>query len=314
MLFRVSGSAETQGVTHKRSDRPNKREAPLLAAKQHGAIKASQLGMPRATIADWVRSGRLWPKYRGVYAYGQPHLSREGEWMAAILAASDGAALAGMCSAAKLKITKLEPREIEVIVPGNRRPQAGFRLRTCRSLSPLDIVIVDNIPVTTVARTLLDLSDDRDAEDLAFMMHEAAFRGIFSEQALRTTMARANGRRNLGVLNHALELHLSGSAGSRSRLEKRFRRLVRGAGLPAPRSNIEVNGFEVDFYWPGLCVEIDGPPHSRPRSRVDDRIRDAALRAAGYTVLRFTEDDLNHRPAKVLAELAAQQLAAGVAW
>jgi very-short-patch-repair endonuclease len=88
---------------------------------------------------------------------------------------------------------------------------------------------------------------------------------------------------------------------------------VKGAGLPAPRSSIEVNGFEVDFYWPGLCVEIDGGHHARQRSRVDDRIRDAALRAAGYVVLRFSEDDLNDRPGIVLAELAAQQLAAGVA-
>jgi very-short-patch-repair endonuclease len=126
-------------------------------------------------------------------------------------------------------------------------------------------------------------------------------------------MQRANGRRNLGRLEEALELHRSGSAGTRSRLEKRFRRLVQGAGLPAPRSNTIVNGFEVDFYWPGLCVEIDGPPHTRPRTRVDDRIRDAALRAAGYAVLRFGEDDLNDRPANVLAELAAQQLATGVA-
>jgi very-short-patch-repair endonuclease len=170
-------------------------------------------------------------------------------------------------------------------------------------------VIVERIPVTTVARTLVDLSDSKDAQDLAFMMHEAAYLGKFSFEATWAAIARANGRRNLGVLKEALELHLSGSAGTRSRLEKRFRRLVQGAGMPSPRSNIVVNGFEVDFYWPGLCVEIDGPPHMRPRSKVDDRIRDAALRAAGYVVLRFSEDDLNDRPAMVLAELASQQLA-----
>jgi very-short-patch-repair endonuclease len=232
--------------------------------------------------------------------------------MAALLAAGDGAAMAGMCAAAKLKITRLEPREIEVIVPGNRRPQAGFRLRTCRNLSPRDIVIVDRIPVTTVPRTLIDLSDEKDAEDLALMIHEAAYLGIFSLEAMHASMRRANGR-DLGALQAALDMHRTGSAGTRSRLEKRFRRLVRGAGLPAPRSNIIVNGFEVDFYWPGLCVEIDGGHHARQRSRVDDRIRDAALRAAGYVVLRFSEDDLNDRPGFVLAELAAQQLAAGVA-
>jgi very-short-patch-repair endonuclease len=254
----------------------------------------------------------LWPKYRGVYAYGQPHLSREGEWMAALLAAGDGAAMAGMCSATKLRITKLVPREIEVIVPGQRRAQAGFRLRTCRNLSPRDIVIVDRIPVTTVPRTLIDLSDEKDAEDLASMIHEAAYLGIFSLEAMHASMRRAKGR-NLRALQAALDMHLTGSAGTRSRLEKRFRRLVKGAGLPAPRSNVVINGFEVDLYWPGLCVEIDGPPHERARTQVDDRIRDAALRAAGYVVLRFSEDDLNHRPAMVLTELAAQQLAAGVA-
>jgi very-short-patch-repair endonuclease len=313
VLFRFHDAAETWGVPHQRPDRPSKREAPLLAARQHGAIKASQLGLPSSTIADWVREGRLWRKYRGVYAYGQPHLSREGEWMAALLAAGDRAALAGMCSAARLKITKLEPEEIEVIVPGNRRQQAGFRLHTCRNLSPLDIVVVDRIPVTTVARTLVDLTDSKETEDLAFMIHEAAYLGKFSFPATRAAMQRANGRRNLDRLEAALQLHLSGSAGTRSRLEQRFRRLVRGAGLPAPRSNVEVNDFEVDFYWPGLCVEVDGPPHARPRTKVDDRIRDASLRAAGYVVLRFSEDDLNQRPAMVLAELAAQQLAASVA-
>jgi hypothetical protein len=185
-------------VTHKPSGRPDKREAPLLAARQHGAIRASQLGLPSSTVADWVRAGRLYRKYRGVYAYGHPHLAREGEWMAAILAAGDGAALAGMCSAALLKITKWQPKEIEVIVPGNRRPQAGFKLRTCRNLSPLDIVIVERIPVTTVARTLVDLSDEKDAEELAFMIHEAAYLGKFSFEATQAAIARANGRRNLG--------------------------------------------------------------------------------------------------------------------
>jgi very-short-patch-repair endonuclease len=88
---------------------------------------------------------------------------------------------------------------------------------------------------------------------------------------------------------------------------------VVGAGFPAPRQNVTINGFEVDAYWPGLCVEIDGAGHRRARTKTDDRIRDAALRAAGYTVLRFTEDDVDFRPEKVLAELAAQQLAARVA-
>lgn len=291
-------------MTHERPGRPNQRGAPRLAAHQHGAIRASQLGLPRSTIADWVRAGRLYPKYRGVYAYGHPNLSREGEWMAAILAAGEGAGLAGLCAAALLRITKRVPREIDVVAPGHRRPRAGFRLRTCRNLDRRDITVVNRIPVTTVPRVLIDLADDgEDPHELANLIHEAAYLHKFSLEATHAAMARSRGRHNLGVLEAALGLHLSGSAGTRTRLEKRFKRLVVGAGLPLPRINTIVNGFEVDAYWPGVCVEIDGPSHLRARTQTDDRIRDAALRAAGYTVLRFSEDDVENHPEQVLAVL-----------
>jgi very-short-patch-repair endonuclease len=264
-----------------------------------------QLGVSRSTISRWVREGRLHPKYRGVYAYGHSHLSREGEWTAAMLAAGDGSAMAGLCAAFALRITKREPPEIDVVAPGHRRPRTEFRLRTCRNLDPREITVVRGIRVTTVPRTLIDLSDDgEDADDLANMMHEAAHLKKFNLLAMRTAISRANGRHNLGVVEAALNLHLSGSAGTRSRLEKRFKRLVRGAGLPEPRMNTTVNGFEVDAYWPGVCVEVDGPDHRRARTKADDRIRDAALHAAGYTVLRFTEDDVDQNPAKILTALA----------
>jgi very-short-patch-repair endonuclease len=156
---------------------------------------------------------------------------------------------------------------------------------------------------------LVDLSD----EELANVMHEAAHWNKFDFDATVASMRRANGRRNLKVLKEALRMRRRGSAGSRSRLEKRFRRSVIGAGLPAPATNVVINGFEVDAYWPGLCVEIDGYGHRRERTKVDDRIKDAALRAAGYTVLRFSEDAIDFAPEMVLAQLAAQQLARRVA-
>jgi hypothetical protein len=284
----------------------------VVAARQHGVVTTSQLGLSSAGIRKWVRAGRLHPLYRGVYAYGHDGLSQKGEWMAAVLAAGGGAALAGMCAAALMNITRRVPDDIDVIAP-TPRMHSEFRVRTCRKLDPLDLTVVDGIPVTTVARLLVDLTDDLDAEDLAFLIHEAAYRGRFSLPATRAAMRRAKGRSTLPILEEALRLHLSGSAGSRSRLEKRFRRLVTSAGLPAPKINVKVNGHEVDAYWPGLCVEIDGVGHRRARTQVDDRIKDAALRAAGYVVLRFTEDDVDLRPAWVLTQLTAQQLPRRVA-
>jgi hypothetical protein len=269
--------------------------------------------MSTAGITKWVRTGRLHPRYRGVYAYGHGALSQKGEWMAAVLAAGEGAVLTGMAGAALLRVNRRAPTQIDVLVPKPRKSQPGFTAHTCRNLDPGDVVVVDRIPVVTVARLLVDLSNEEDAEELARVIHEAAHWGKFDLDATVAAMGRANGRRNLKVLEAALRMHLRGSAGTKSELEKRFRRLVVGAGLPAPAVNVVINGFEVDAYWPGLCVEIDGFGHRRASSKVEDRIKDAALRAAGYTVLRFTEDDVDFRPALVLAELAAQQLPRRVA-
>jgi very-short-patch-repair endonuclease len=267
----------------------DKRRPALLAAEQHGVIKASQLGVSSTTIMRWEQEGRLYRKYRGVYAYGHAALSREGEWMAGVLAGGKGAALGGLCAAALLRTTNRIPVDIHVIVPRSRRPQAGLRLQTCRRLDPRDVTVVNRIPVTTVARTLIDLSDDEEPEDLARLMHEAAYRGILSVTALRAAMKRANGRWHLDRIERAIELHLSGSAGTRSRLEKRFRRLIREAKLPQPRHNVVIRGFEVDFVWPGLVVEIDGPGHERPSVKHADAIQDAALAALGYRTVRVTE-------------------------
>ena len=118
------------------------------------------------------------------------------------------------------------------------------------------------------------------------MIHEAAFRNRFSLPATKAAMERANGRRRLARLVQALALHASGSAGTKSDGEDRFLELI--PELPAPRINVEVEGFEVDFAWSDLIVEIDGPGHERPRTRAEDGERDARLAAAGYTIVRVS--------------------------
>jgi very-short-patch-repair endonuclease len=285
------------------------RRTPLheAAARQHGAVTARQTGLSDSAIARRVEAGLLHPKYRGIYAVGHARLSREGEWMAAILAAGDGAALASLSAAVLWNITRIREDTIHVIASVNRRPQRGFKLHRCRNLDPRDVIVWHGIPVTTVARTLVDLTDVFNEEQLTNAIHEAAYHRIFSATATRAAMARAPGRR-LKVLQAALRNHAKGSAGTRSRLEDRFLHLARAAQLPEPEKNVDVHGFEVDYSWPELCVEIDGPGHERPRSKVDDRIRDVALRARGITVLRFKEADIDERPEWVLAQLAAQQL------
>jgi hypothetical protein len=136
------------------------------------------------------------------------------------------------------------------------------------------------------------------APQLANVIHEAAFRNRFDLEATRQAAERAAGRHELDVLAAALDAHLSGSAGTRSALEDRFLANLTRAGLPDPLVNTKVAGIEVDLHWPdqALCIEIDGPGHQRPRTRAEDRARDAKLRAAGLDVVRLTGDDAGTLP------------------
>ena len=269
----------------------------------------------RSAIAKWVRAGRLHPLYRGVYAYGHSALSQKGEWMAAVLAAGEGAALASWSAAALLRVTKRRAgRRIDVLVPKPRTSQPGFQAHMCRNLDPRDVVIVDGIPVTTVARVLVDLTDEEDAEELANLIHEAAYWNKFDFDATVAAMGRANGRRNLKVLEEALRMHLRGSAGSRSRLEKRFRRLVVGAGLPAPRDQHRRSTASRSTPTGPDCASrstATGTGAHARRSTTGSRTRRCARPATPSCGSR--EDAIDFRPEQVLAQLAAQQLARRVA-
>jgi predicted transcriptional regulator of viral defense system len=261
-----------------------------IATRQHGVITAEQLGklgLDGSATSKRVRTGALHRIHRGVYAVGHPRLETKGLWMAAVLAAGKGAVLASLSAAALWDISRWTTNDIFVLAPGNRRRRTDFRLQTCRHLDKRDVTDEHGIPVTTVARTLVDLTDVLTAPQLANVIHEAAYRQLFDERATRTAMARANGRARLARLTKALELNARGSAGTRSALEDEFIARAREAGLPEPEINVKIEGIEVDALWGRRIVEIDGPGHERPRTRAQDAQRDAKLRAAGYDVMRI---------------------------
>jgi hypothetical protein len=261
-----------------------------LAERQHGVVTAAQLaehGLGRPGVGRRVETGTLHRVHRGVYAVGHAKLSERGRYMAAVLAAGEGAVLASLSAAALWKAWRRPVHTIHVLAPTRRTSQPGFRVRATRHLDPRDFTVLDGIPVTTVARTLVDLTDVLSAPQLANVIHEAAYHERFDRMATHEAIRRANGRRNLDRLHEALEAE---GAGTRTYLEDRF--LAFADGLPKPKINTRVAGFEVDFAWPGVVVEVDGPGHERARTRRQDRLRDAALKRAGFSVMRVTEQDL----------------------
>jgi hypothetical protein len=192
-------------------------------------------------------------------------------------------------------ITVIAPRQVRI---------KGVRVRRCNRLDSRDVTVKNGIPVTTVARTIVDLAELLTAAQLANVMYEAAYRGLLDLDSVRATAARLTGRHHAHVLDEAIDMHLAGSAGTKSEKEDAFHALLQGR-VDTPIANVKVLGHEVDAFWPDhrLIAEIDGPGHARPRARRRDRKRDTGLRAAGYTVLRFRDIDVMERPEEVVQAL-----------
>jgi hypothetical protein len=310
VLFRARNRARLRGVCKAPNPTGELLDTPpvdlalaALADSQHGLAKTAQLveaGLSHNGIKQRVKRGVLHRRYRGVYSIGHRVLSREAEFHAAVLAVGDGAALSREACAELLQVRRYRASVISVVSP-HRRVVPGVEVHYSRRLGPLDVVSFHGIPVTNVARLLVDLTDVLIAEELTNVIHEAAFRGLFHLEATRRAMQRANGCHNLHVLEEALDLYLNGSAGLKSLGERAFLALVKTAGIAKPLVNTKVAGFEVDFHWPRLrrIVEVDGPPHARPSARRVDARRDARLRAAGWMVLRIPDVEIEHTPERV---------------
>ena len=167
--------------------------------------------------------------------------------------------------------------------------------RSYRHLDPRDVTVVRGIPVTTVARTLVDLADVLTPHQLAKVIDEADYLGLFDLTETYEAMQRANGRHNLGVLNRAIGLYIGGSAGTKSRNEDAFLALLRLAGLPEPLVNRRRRGrrgrLRVARPFAGGRGRRAGAI-DRPTARRTDARKARALTAAGYTVLRVTDVDL----------------------
>ena len=259
-----------------------------LAATQHGVVSRAQLtglGLSRAAVESRVRAGRLHHVHRSVYAVGHARLTRKGRFMAAVLACGDGAVLSHRSAAALWGLNREAPVSVDVAVAargGRARP--GITIHRTRRLTEHERAVVDGIPVTSVARTLLDLTDvvrvDRPAA-------QADRLGLLDIRAVHRVIADNPGRRGTKHLLAAIDAPVL----TRSQLEDGFLDLVRRAKLPEPLVNQRVAGLEVDFFWPHhhLVVETDGHAYHRSRAAQErDREREAILARAGIRTHRFT--------------------------
>ena len=232
--------------------------------------------------------------------------------MVAVLTCGPGAVLSHRSAAHHLGLLPTARAKIDITVPrAGGRAIAGIDAHR----SPLrrsDVTYHHGIPVTTVARTLLDLADVVNRRQVERAIDRAEQLRPLDMKALEEQLARSNGRTGAPLLRAVLEQHRPGSTLTRSELEELFLAICRRAQLPQPEVNYEIalgtTHVQADFAWPdhGLIVETDGyATHGTRQAFEDDRQRDQRLAVAGWRVVRFTWRQIEAAPHEVAATLKA---------
>lgn len=291
-------------------DRTRARRLAALAAKQHGVVAHRQLrklGYSRRQIEWLVRRCHLQRLYRGVYAVGHKRLTTRGRWMAAVLAGGPNAVLSHRAAVALWDLRPVPSGPIDVTVPGRKRDgPRGVRIHNVRRLDADDRTVRDGIPVTTLHRALLDYAEVAHFQQLRHALDAADRRDLLDGRELKRLHVRSFGRHGLKPLKAAVA-HLNGSAPwTQSELERRFLAMIREAGLPEPRTNVFVEGFLVDLWWPEsrLVVEIDGYDFHKDRRKFEsDRLQDTKLQLAGCMTIRLTQDRIENKPRQLLGDV-----------
>lgn len=289
----LSDAAVRRLVRATAQDRPDHAIA-AIAARQDGVISVRQerlAGLSGSAADRRVAAGRLHPLLRGVHAVGHPAVGRRGWWQAALLAGGPEAALSHRAVAEACGVISLGDGPIDITVPGVKRHHLGrVRFHSGR-LERRDVVVRDGLPMTTVARMVLDLAEQISLRELVEVMDQCEARRLYRPLAVADVIRRSPGRRGLRTLRRAQRITRPQDVLTRSRLERRALRLVAAHNLPRPEVNVMLHGYEVDLLWrdADLAVELDSRTHHGDAVALDrDHRRDANLQAHGYRVLRFT--------------------------
>ncbi|MBA2347435.1 MAG: DUF559 domain-containing protein [Solirubrobacterales bacterium] len=276
-------------------------QASELAIEQRGVISRQQLcdiGLSETTISRMVERRELHRVWPGVYAHGHSVLTREGWLMAASLACGEGSHLSGRASGSARGLMKAWST-IDVATPS----QQGVELPGIRAhriqLRPEERDVHRGLPVTSVARTALDVAAAEGYERTGELLDAALLVGQYDHGEMLELLDRRTGCRGVGILRRAVDALGDEGVVFRSRAERRARDLIREAGLLEPRINAWFptragHGYELDLWWRELRLnfELDGPHHRMPHQRQKDAWRDRDLAAFGVRVVRFPSEDV----------------------
>lgn len=279
----------------KRSPEALGRRIEALATRQGGVVSRSQLlqlGLSPDGIARRHARRELIRLHQGVYAVGHRRLTSRARELAAVISCGPDALLSHRSAGSRHGLLRSTSPRIEVSVPRGRRSRPGIVVHRRRVLGPDDRVVLEDIPMTSVARTIVDLAS---SPELGRMLDAAERAATLDVAAIEAALGRLPTQPGRGRLLRLLARYRSEPAFTRSEAERRFAALCRRHGLPMPQVNLWIEGYEIDFFWAdaALAVEVDGRAfHGGTRAFHEDRRRDRALLAAGIQTARVTWADL----------------------
>jgi len=294
------------------TDRHRFEKVLAVADRRHGVVTRDQLfaaGLTADAIAHLLRTGHLHRVWPSVYAVGRPTLTREGRWLAAVLACGRGAALGLLCAGALWEIwERAVPARPQVCVPtrGGRRGRRGIDVyRT--ALDRAEVTTRYGIPVTSLPRTLLDLAGVLDARRLRAAVRQAERVHRLDLRPLRRSIEEPRKSVKHARLRRVLDAYVPGAASTEADAEMVFLEMCSRRGLPGPECQVPIGRWRADFIWRdvALVVEIDDrQSHDGYVAFQEDRVRDRAMKARGLEVLRFTRREVLSTPGTVGREVA----------
>jgi very-short-patch-repair endonuclease len=281
-----------------------------LAEIQYGVVARWQLvllGFGKDAIQVRIDTGLLKPLHAGVYAVGHTRLTRHGFFLAAVLAFGPRALLSHRSAGVLWDL--LSSRQIKVEVTTHvsaQRHTPRIKAHRTRKLDPEDVTIKDGIPITSVARTILDLAAILRPDGLLDVIDNAVRAQLFDLAALERAIARTPRRRGVKKLE-VLLADYRGAPDLRSKFERDFRhRLRRIKELPEALHDVQVAGYEADVHYPqfNLVIELDSRRyHLTPRAFEKDPVRDAARLREGIATLRVTDKRFYSDPDAVMEDV-----------
>jgi very-short-patch-repair endonuclease len=283
-----------------------------IAGAQNARVHRRQLitaGISPRAIDRRIAAGALIRVHTGVYkpaGIADPPFADE---TGALLATGNRSRLSHHSGAVVLEIRIGTARPVHVTVTDGRygRTPNGVIVHRSATLAQQDTWIHNGLPVTSPARTLLDIAATLPLRDIARILDQAIAERKVTVAEIEDVLQRNLGHRGAKTLRQAIQGRTR-SRITKSQAEERLKDAIAQAGLPEPLTGTYVLGWECDLYWPehNLIVEIDDYAlHTTRQTYRKDHKRDVEHQLAAHRVLRFTTDQVDEELYACLVAIAS---------